>query len=231
MELGTGEQLSAARGRDTRPFRTGLTLVLNLCLGAAGFRVGVVPGKVRLVRIVHAETLIGVVLTCVLGYYGWSLVKTIWPSDQRSGMARSSSDPSATLGFRVEGGVAVNGDLVFHVPPPRIKTTVVFMLRGASLRADVAFWRGVRSRLSNDAGVRLVGYCDGDACANLVRGAAQSTGFPVIAFGEIVNSESLINADTQGKCILLREEWREPKHVVWRAAGNTPQSVVTEALQ
>jgi hypothetical protein len=169
------------------------------------------------------ETILGIVLVGVLGFYGWQPAKTILAHRQVH---------AAAVGkrlLRTEGGIDVYGNLVRHLPPPKAKRTIVFLLRGGQVRADLEFWRNVESLLPKDTGFRLVGYCDGDACANAVKGEALQPDFPVIAYGEIGAGQAMVEADAQGEAFILSEEWFQPRRLGWRSQGRSPLSVVQEA--
>jgi hypothetical protein len=180
------------------------------------------------------ESSIGIVLIIILGFYGWLLAKQTRALSEQTKTAQAIADANQTLGFLSESGIDVSGRLVSPFWPPGTKHTLVFMLRGTTVRADLDFWRNVATLLPKDAGIRLVGYCDGDDCANFVRSDARLPDFPVIAYGEILSSQALVNADAQGNGLLLLDQKKHPlssKRVGWRAPGQTPFNVVRGALQ
>jgi hypothetical protein len=181
--------------------------------------------------IVRADTVVGFALIGILGFGGCVLAKKVTALSVKPKMAEAIEDTSQRLPFRSEAGIDLSGRTVFPLPPPGVRHTVVFMLRGASVQTDLAFWRKVESLLPKNAAIRLVGYCDGDVCVNAVRGEAVAPDFPVIAYGEITGSQALLNADAQGNSFLLSEEWFQPKRISWRAPVSTPQAVVQEAIQ
>lgn len=180
---------------------------------------------------VKIETLIGIVLIAVLGFYGVRLVRSTLALSRLAPTARSSAGTNRRLVFQSEAGIDVWGKPVYPLPAAQAKRTIIFLLRGASIAADLDFWRNVESLLPKNAGLHLVGYCDGNNCADAVRRDAKPPGFPVIAYGEVIGSQALVNVDANGNSILMSEQWLQSKRVKWREPTRTPLSVVQEALR
>ena len=183
------------------------------------------------VKTVNMETLIGVVLIAILGYYGWRLSKAAPPLMWRPHAEQAIVASNQSLVFQSEEGIDIWGKPVYPVPPPEAERTIIFLLHAATVRADLDFWHQVELLLPKHAGLRLVGYCDGNSCADFVRGDARPPDFPVIEYGEIIGSQALVNKDAQGYSILRSESWFQPKLVEWRVLGKTPLSVVQELLR
>ncbi|MDR3578190.1 MAG: hypothetical protein P4L50_30375 [Anaerolineaceae bacterium] len=179
------------------------------------------------------ETIVELILIAVLGVYGAQLAIRLNGEPWRSltMAAKDTTRSSSGLIFQSEEGIDVFGSRIHHAPPPAVTGTVAFVLRGDSIRADLKFWRKVKALLPNNGRIRLVGYCDGMVCRDTVKKAVGGRDFPVIAYGEIASSEALIDADAQGNCILLHEEWPLPKSLTWRATGVTPEKVAQEVQQ
>lgn len=173
------------------------------------------------------ETLLGIVLVGVLGFYGWPLAMRIRDLRQDPEVKIAAAYRKRVL--RTEVGIDVYGNLVQHLPPPKVKRTIVFLLRGVHAPADLEFWRNVESLLPSNSGFRLVGYCDGDACANAIKGEAHRPDFPVIAYGEIGGGQAMFDADAEGDAFILSEEWFQPRRIRWRAPGRSPLGVIQEA--
>lgn len=172
-----------------------------------------------------AETSLGIVLVGALGFYGWQPAMTILAHRQLHAAAVGKRF------LRTEGGIDVYGNLVQHLPPPKVKRTIVFLLRGVHVRADLEFWSNVKSLLPRDSGFRLVGYCDGDACANAVKGEARRPDFPVIEYGEIGDGQAMVEADAEGDAYILSEEWFQSRRIGWRSQGRSPLRVIQEASE
>lgn len=169
------------------------------------------------------ETILGTVLVGVLGFYGWQPATTILARQQ------VHAATAGKLVLHTEGGIDVYGNRIRHLPPPGVKCTIVVLLRGGQVQVDLEFWRNVKSLLPRDSGFRLVGYCDGDACANAVKGEARRPEFPVIAYGEIGGGQAMIEADARGDAFILSEEWFHSRRIGWRSQGRSPLSVIQEA--
>jgi hypothetical protein len=133
--------------------------------------------------------------------------------------------------LQAEEGVDTAGSLITPLPPPEEDRALVFLLRGASLKEDLEFWKSVSRLLPQHSGLRLVAYCGDIACANTLRLDEQDIKFPVIIYGEIVGAQAVIEADSIGEAILRSEAWLLPKTLTWRNVGKPPQAVVKEALQ
>jgi hypothetical protein len=182
-------------------------------------------------KLTKVEFCIAIALVSILGYYGWTMLRVAKTIKQRSQIEMATAASNHKLVFLSEAGIDVSGKFVFPLPPPGAERTIIFLLRGTSIKADLDFWRSVQSLLPRRAGLRLVGYCDGDNCADFVRNNPEQADFPVIAYGEIAGSQALVNEDEQGYSILRSERWFRSKHVKWRALEESPRSVVEEALR
>jgi hypothetical protein len=177
------------------------------------------------------QTLQAVLLIAILGFYGWQLTRNAWILHGLPQMQQVTSDRNRTLVFQSEAGIDILGRPVYPIFASGTKRTIIFLLRSASVKKDLDFWRQVESLLAKNTGPRLVGYCDGDECAEAVRHDARPTDFPVVAYGEITSTQALVNADAEGSAILRNGSLMGPKRLAWRAQGKTPQSVIQEALK
>jgi hypothetical protein len=108
---------------------------------------------------------------------------------------------------------------------------MVFVLRGASIREDLDFWRTVEILLPRDAKIVLIGYCNGDDCVNAVKRDGRLPKFPIIAYGETAGSQALLNADTQGSFLFLEHDSYKLNPIRWRDQGQTPQNIAHEVLR
>jgi hypothetical protein len=178
-----------------------------------------------------SEIVVAAVLIALLSYYGSLLTRDAWSLRRLPQAKQAIVASNQNLVFQSEAGIDISGRPVHPLPPPQAERTIVFLLHGASIGIDLDFWRQVESLLPESGGVRLVGYCDGDNCADSVRKNGIRPSFPVIVYGEITDSQALINEDARGYSILRSERWFRSKSVAWRISGSTPQSVVKEALK
>lgn len=182
----------------------------------------------------RVEVLLGIVLVCVLGIYGdllsrqMSRIQALHQA-QRVAVASIALE-NESLAFAPESGFDVSGKQIAPVLPQWSKETMVFMLRAASLGADLNYWQTVERLIPKRVPplVSLVGYCDGQKCIDLVRRDLKPPDFPVIAYGEATSSQALFNADAAGDFFLFFEQSHQVKRLQWRAANETPLSLVQE---
>lgn len=171
--------------------------------------------------------IIKAVLIGILGLHCWQLIdKMHSPADH----VRVVAEANTRLMFRHGIGVDVHGE---QMDPRRIagtRRTLAFLLRDASLSADAEYWRQVADLLPKTAGIRLVGYCDGSACADRMRSAALLPGVPVVAFGEAIDTQAVLNADLTGNA-LLKGNLARSRSIPWRDQGTTPAQVVGSISQ
>ena len=172
------------------------------------------------------ESFIASVIVAGLLCYGWKMI------DEAVMLERHTiKDRVDAAAFQNEAGIDVWGAQVHPPSPPGNGRSLVFLLRGASFREDWDFWSDAAKTLAGNAGLRLVGYCDGDQCAELVRKARHPVSFPVIQYGESADSQILIDADRDGYCIERSGAWMHARTLGWRVAYATPRAVIQEALK
>lgn len=180
---------------------------------------------------VNGETLNAILLIAILGFYGCRLANEAWTLHQRGQMLQAVVDQNRKLVFGLEAGIDVSGTPVHVQTLNSTKRTIVFLLHGASIKADLKFWRSMEAALPVDSALRLVGYCNNDTCAEAVRREAPVADFPVIAYGEIVSSQALVNADGDGNAILRNASHLETRYVAWRVPGKSPEDVAREVIR
>lgn len=163
-------------------------------------------------------------ISAILGFYAWQMINNYRSLYQHSHSIRGKE----FLTFQVESGIDVNGHPVYALPPSKAQRTIVFLIRGTNVDADLNFWRQVQALRPNQSSLRLVGYCDGEVCAKAVSHASRPSDFPVIAYGELISTEAVVDQDLDGKAVLRDEGWLQPKQIEWR--HQTPLLVLQEAL-
>ena len=136
-------------------------------------------------------------------------------------LERSAIDLNQRLRLLDGRGVGVQGDHIDLGPHAKGEKLVAFLLRQETLLEDLKFWREVGRRLAPFSRVRLLAYCDGTACARTVTAHLVDGDFRVIAYGEVVGSQAVFNADLQGRFVIARE----PAGVPWREPGIRPADV------
>jgi hypothetical protein len=169
-------------------------------------------------------------LVAVLAVYGVRLARNARMLDLQANEGRYLAVAGERIAFQSVTGLDATGRFVNKVIPPGTKRFVVFALRGSTFQDDLNFWNGVAALLPKDRGIRLLGFCDGTACAETLRSANQQGSFPIIVYGEATSSQAIINADTQGNLILLSGALATVGKVSWRGADDTPASVARLVL-
>ncbi len=168
-----------------------------------------------------------VVLIGLLSVYGWLLIDGLPPS--RVTREQILIETNKRLRFADASGIDVWGE---RVNPLQVRGTngiIAFLLRNASLGRDLRFWQEVSGLIPKGSGICLVGYCDGSACAEAMRNNPLSGEFPIIEYGEIIDSQALINADMEGAFIMVVKDKNVPSEtrvIRWRDLGQTPASLV-----
>ena len=149
----------------------------------------------------------------------------------QSESARRFSDASAPQYLQAEAGVDIYGNVITMLPATIEDRGLVFLIRGTSLKADLDFWRSAAKVAETSPTLRLVGYCDGQECAERLANDKQTLPFPVIASGELLGTQALFEADSDGKAVVHSERWFMPKSVEWRSKASTPRSVIDGATK
>jgi len=177
-----------------------------------------------------AELLAMTMVIVVLFLQGLRLSRAAWNmrQPQRELTAQALNQ---RLVFQSALGIDVFGKLVYPLPPPEVDRTIVFLLRGKSIVSDLQFWHQVEGIVPTSSHIRLIGYCDSDDCINDIKAHREAFNFPVIAYGELVASQALINADEDGSSVLLREQWLIPHFLKWRTTDRRPLDIVREAME
>lgn len=171
------------------------------------------------------QVFIEIVLIGMLGLYAWLLLGRM--QEFRFDPRQEAIEASGQLLFTNATGIDIGGNRVDPAQIPNTNRCMAFLLRNTSLRADLNFWDNVASLLPKGSGVRLIGYCDGSACVEGVKNDLRLADFPVIAYGDVVDSQALLNADAAGN-FLLTDIHHQPRSIEWRGLG--PASVVRSVL-
>lgn len=172
-------------------------------------------------KVILAEALLA---ACLL-LWGVRLWRATGIFNAEATAAQAAEVVSPHGALRTVAGINIWGKPVYLEPPAGTKRFVVFMLHGATISTDVAFWRSVAERLHGRRGIRLAGYCDGSACAEAARRLKAPAGFPILAFGEVIGSQALLSVDSEGDFFLLDGRSYILAEDRWRGPGVTPKSV------
>ena len=158
---------------------------------------------------------VDVVLLGILGVYGWSLLGRT----SRSGIYRERAAAEANLRLRFADarGIGARGERIESRLLPGTRRVVAFLLRNVSLAEDLGFWRKVAAHLPTSSGVSLVGYCEGSICEEAIRNGPHVREFPVVVYGEVVDSQAVFSADMQGAFVVNDKTGsNEPNSIPWR---------------
>jgi len=158
------------------------------------------------------------VLVGMLSAHAWSLHARLPISAEMR--ERSAIEANRRLRFQDGRGVDINGVRVEGVREPGTRRVVGFLLRAASLEEDLRFWSEVARVLPRTSGVRLVSYCDGPDCVARAR-RVRPDAFPVIAYGEVVDSQAVLNADAGGSFVISNSEVA----AAWRNGALKPEDI------
>ena len=186
-------------------------------------------GDLAMRSVVHLDIILTAATTLSLTGIGFHL-RTLRHSLQ-SESARRLSDVSTSQYLQAEAGVDIYGHVITALPATIEDRGLIFLIRGASLKADTDFWRSAAKIAAQFPNLRLVGYCDGQECAERLRSEKQTLPFPVIAFGELLGTQALFEADGDGEAVVHSERWFVPKNVEWRSTASTPGSVIDGATK
>ena len=171
-----------------------------------------------------------VVLIAALGIVGWVIIGRMPPSPADS--ERSAHEANLRLGFRDARGIGLRGERIESGQLAQTTRVAAFLLRSSSLSDDLSFWRDVARLLPAASGVRLVGYCDGRACTDASRLRPEVAPFPIIVYGEAVDSQAVINADMLGAFVSADNGAEVGGEIIsWRVAGQEPDTIATRLLR
>lgn len=153
-------------------------------------------------------------------------------------LERKASNSNLRLRPLDARGIGVHGERIDPSAVPAITRIGAFVIRHASVAADVQFWREAANLLPAESTIQLVAYCDGEDCARTIRDEFDLPEFPVIAFGEVVASQAVMNADLAGAFVIIRHGQDQPggsrartDAVRWRDQVLSPVQVVESLLR
>lgn len=183
------------------------------------------------------QVIVEIVLVAVLAAYGRQLVNRM-PASPWSEIQQAVSTNERLL-YTAAPGIDVRGQTVDLARGTSANRIAAFVLRTSNLAQDLGTWREVAGALPKESGIALVGYCDGSACAERVRINANPLPFPVIAYGEVVDLQAMLNADAAGALLFCENPGAEKraaeKHmarvsrrIAWR--GARPVAAIVRSL-
>lgn len=184
----------------------------------------------RILSWISLNTLLGLCCLGILTPYSLQLLGKVQEAHNTTTTQMVGELTKGELQFQREMGVDITGRPIYPLPPPAVDRTIVFVLRSKTMESDLQFWNEVQRKLSDKKTIRLAGYCDDLQCIDFLKHNAGSAKFPVIAAGEIIGSESIVDADYRGSCYVTAERWFTPKQLNWRARTETPDHIAQEAL-
>jgi len=176
--------------------------------------------------VIFKIALIGILLACAVSLRGQFVATRSSINIERSRAHISDRLPLTSI-----GGIDASGQLVDMTSPTRAKRFVVCGFRNSTLQQDIDVWTAVATRLAAHPDVRIVGYCDGDSCAQTVKKTRPQLPFTMIAHGEVVTSQALLSADARGDCVLLNDKMRAIRRVSWRMPERSPVDLAKDILE
>jgi hypothetical protein len=140
------------------------------------------------------------------------LTMPISPQAVHDGLVQANQRLRFTRGI----GVTIDNRLVDLTVASQKKRTVAFVLRNRSLAEDLAFWRDMAELLRPVPSLRLVGYCDSAACVSSARAVVDGGRLDILAYGEVVDTQAVLNADAHGDFIVGSAATSEVTMINWR---------------
>ena len=133
------------------------------------------------------------------------------------------------MAFRAHDAIDINGNHISFYPNGHTQV-IAFALHRSTLIADIDFWSRVESALGSATKTSLVGYCDGDSCAESIRQSIRKPQFKIVMYGEVGSSQAVFDADHDGTFILASER-SLGKTMPWRSSGINPDSVARMVIR
>jgi hypothetical protein len=171
-------------------------------------------------------TLHAALLLIILSFYASSLLKDV--STFKQGQARLAVTQTRQVGFKDPIGISIDG-ISLDRASLHSERYIAFLLRNQSLRSDLSFWDQVNVLLGSRAEIKLIGYCDGQSCADSIRTLPKPS-FSILAYADAVSAQAVANADAEGLAV-LKVAGRSRSSIAWRGKGATPRQTSEEALR
>ena len=176
----------------------------------------------------HLEIGLKAVSTAVLALCAVSLQNQFYAASRAVDSERRLSVRSERLALQSLAGVDVGGRLTEAVPSGDVRRIVACAFRDATAEADLGKWLQLARDLSDVPSVRIVGFCEGPACVSAAGRASLPANMTVLASGESVASQAVLNADATGACYLTTEKLKLVRRVRWRDGTISPATVSSE---
>lgn len=153
----------------------------------------------------------------------------------RVDLQQAATDLNLRLELTAVRGVSVWGEIIVAdgIDAEGLGDTsrvVAFLVRTESAREDVDFWRQVVARVvPSGTAIRVIGYCDSDACVADLRQSQPLQDVPVIAYGEAVASQVVFNADRKNNYVVIGDDpGRAGERAAWRGPQVSPLTVAED---
>lgn len=162
------------------------------------------------------------ILVGMLGIHAATLVQRFPPTAADRKQAAIAANQR--LRFTAGRGLNSRGGRLDREGRPTAKRVVGFLLRDETLGEDIAYWQEIARQLPPDSSVELIGYCERSNCEGRVQPSAlTAAAFRIMAYGEVVDSQAVLNADGDGKFVVAGQAGS-----VWRQLDTTPAAVAKE---
>lgn len=129
------------------------------------------------------------------------------------------------------GGLDYSGNFVGFRRRSAGERFAAFVIRGASARADCAYWDRVvalMSRQRMESRIRVAAYCNSLSCAKI---ASQLARFPVIAFAENVDLLQALRLDRGGDALEIDARGQAVRIFRWRGISAMQTTKLLEAAR
>jgi hypothetical protein len=176
---------------------------------------------------IYREIAIEACLVVLLGAYGLT-ARQIQVHEARRDTAHGNANLALELGHYT--AFTIDGRRISPFTLPHSRGVVTFLLRFRSLKKDLATWQQIANLMPAGARVELVGFCDDLRCGEVIRTYGETLRFSVALYGEVVDMQAILNADTLGQALVQTDE-TSPIAVMWRAPGRTPEDIARMILQ
>ena len=161
-----------------------------------------------------------ILLICIFGVTGWYLFGVTKQAELNNSVREAIEDGNGPV-FSDGAGINVMGQKIDSINKTAGSERIVaaFLLRYDGLDADLNFWNEVNQNLLEPDFVRLTAYCENKQCVEAIRKNPDRAHFTVLEYGEVVDMQAVLGADSGGEFWLRGNSARK---INWRYGTSTP---------